>query len=68
MSSRTVLVAASILAAAIAYAGNQLKGETISQSQSSTESNRVFGVFQASGGSIRYCEGGSNVIVCSSWQ
>jgi mono/diheme cytochrome c family protein len=29
MSSRTVLIAVSILAAAIAYAGNQLRGETI---------------------------------------
>jgi hypothetical protein len=74
MSSAHILIAASILAAAIAYAGNQLKGDTVAISQSHlfTDTKQSFAVFQAHGGSIRFCEGAevgySPTVVCSKWQ
>ena len=52
MSSPTVLVAVSILAAAIAYAGHQLRGEMIVPSQHGD----VFGVFHVKDGRLRYCQ------------
>jgi hypothetical protein len=65
MSPRTILMAVSILAAAIAYAGNQLQGDMVTQPQALEGS---FIVFQVRGGSIRYCQGAERLIACSGWE
>jgi hypothetical protein len=66
MSSPTVLVAASILAAAIAYAGYQLRGSMIVASPERT--GDVFAIFQLINGRVRYCEGTASVgVACSGW-
>jgi hypothetical protein len=67
MSSRTILVAASILAAAIAYAGNQLRGGMIVASPE--REGGAFGVFQLTGGQVRYFESAGRAgVVCSAWE
>jgi hypothetical protein len=67
MKPSTILLAVSILAAAIVYAGHQLRGETIVASPEHT--GDVFGVFQLAGGQVRYCEGAMSVgVLCTAWR
>jgi hypothetical protein len=71
MSSTTVLVAVSILAAAIAYAGNQLRGG--GEMIVAQHIGDSFGVFQLKDGQVRYCQNmgdpttPANTVGCTSW-
>jgi hypothetical protein len=66
MKPSTVLVAASILAAAIAYAGYQTSDRLVYVPP--TEGGNP-GVFQLTAGSVRYClKVGVGRVLCSNWQ
>jgi hypothetical protein len=67
----TILVAASILAAAIAYAGNQLRGEMIVVSlQHAAVTGDIYGVFHLKDGRVRYCQNigdPATSVGCTAW-
>ena len=70
MLSRDILIAAGILGAAIAYAGNQLRGGEMIVPQRIGD---TFGVFQLKDGQVRYCQNigdpttASNIVGCTAW-